>query len=990
MERETLVSLVTAAQSGDSTAMNTLFNEFYDRVYYFALKTVKDESLACDITQETFVEIINTLHKLEEPAAFVTRTRRIAYHQCTRYFRKKKDVLVDEDEDGNTMFDDIREESAEFIPDEALDKDDFKKTIHTIIDQLPEEQRAAALLYYFDELKVAQIAEIQGVSENTVKSRLNYARKAIRASVEDYEKKHGVKLHTVPFIPLFKFLFEGTVEAMPMASATAVAEGVAAATGTTLTVTSATAAATAVGTGAAGVATAAVAATATTTGVAAATTTAVGIGAKLVAIPLVTKVIAGVAAAAIVVGGGTAAAIGLIQRGNDKKKPQDPPSITTTTVGASTTTTPEKRPVQALPIEIPDVLILEGTIPNGCTYTQHDGTVLNAGDPFPETCVQGDKVSYLQFDYYYECVTDGDTVFPVQEIDYDDFGYTEEDMRGSWYPFNVRRISARPVIATRINGKPIRHLYATFHQKFASPSNKMLKDLVIPETVFTMIATFQGNPYVVDASELKIPDSVINMTAIFYDCQALTSAPAIPDTVVDLYGAFEGCVSLTGEIEINSQFIRSLNACFADTVKPINLVGKSKQLKNLALTGNNGNVTVFGQKVVIPSDPDADTPVTDEPIEPEIPETPNEEVWEAFIVPAGCRYEFAAGGTVSAGGSVTVPPEMGDTFITPDYTYRYRQHAFAETADTVPHWIEMYFDGWGVMVNDRSKSTYPALTSTINGKPLLSMDSLFDDCAALTDPPAIPQGVIFITNLFDGCRLLTESPTIPDGVLDMCNTFRGCTSLTTAPVLPNSVLSLLNTYSDCTALTTVPNFSTSLENMVGTFTNCTGLKSIPSIPASVIDMHSTFEGCIALESIPNIPNAVTRMTRTFYGCTALKSIPNIPNAVTDMSHTFAGCTALESVPPIPTGVRSLYHTFYNCSSLSGTVEIHANLTITADCNGTCSICSDEPRECHDCYECYEDIFVCFEGTLRPIQLTGSCAYLKELANTSSGGNVTVK
>ena len=72
MERETLVSLVTAAQSGDSTAMNTLFNEFYDRVYYFALKTVKDESLACDITQETFVEIINTLHKLDEPAAFVT------------------------------------------------------------------------------------------------------------------------------------------------------------------------------------------------------------------------------------------------------------------------------------------------------------------------------------------------------------------------------------------------------------------------------------------------------------------------------------------------------------------------------------------------------------------------------------------------------------------------------------------------------------------------------------------------------------------------------------------------------------------------------------------------------------------------------------------------------------------------------------------------------------------------------------------------------
>lgn len=984
MEREKLVSLVTAAQNGDSTAMNTLFNEFYDRVYYFALKTVKNESLACDITQETFIEIINTLPKLQEPAAFVSWTRQIAYHQCTRYFKKKKDILVDEDEDGNTIFDDIKEESAEFIPDEALDKDDFKKTIHAIIDELPAEQRAAALLYYFDELSVRQIAEIQGVSENTVKSRLNYARKAIRSSVEEYEKKHGVKLHAIPFFPLFQFLFEGVTESMPLTSAAAVAKGVAAATGTALTVTSTATATTAAAS--AGIAAAAASTTATATVTAA---TAVGVGAKAVAIPLVTKVIAGIATAAIVVGGGTAAAIGLLK--DNKQVEKD--STTTTAITSTTTTTPEKLPVAVKPLEVPDVLILEGTIPAGCTYTLHDGTELKAGDLFPEECTQGDRVSYLHFDYYYECVTDGETVYPVQKIDYDDFGYTEEDMLESWYPFCVRNtVSAKQVIATKINGKPIRHLYGTFHQKFASPINRNLKNLVIPETVFTMIATFQGNPYVVDASELKIPDSVINMTAIFYGCEALTSAPAIPDTVIDLYGAFEGCVRLTGDITINSQDIRSLGSCFSGTRAPIDLIGKSKHLRDLALTAENGNVTVFGRKVVLPSDPETEAPAPEDPIGPESPEVPEDETWEAFVVPAGCTYEFASGGSVGAGGSVTVPPKMGDAFITPDYTYRYRQQGFAETADTPPHWIELYFEGWGVMVNDRSKSTYPALTSTINGRPLLSLECLFDGCTSLTAPPEIPQGVIFLFNLFDECALLTESPIIPDGVLDMCNTFRGCTSLTTAPVIPNSVLSLLNTYEGCTSLTTVPNFSTSLENLVGTFTNCTSLKSIPAIPDSVTDMHSTFEGCTALESIPRISNSVTRLIRTFYGCASLKSIPNIPNSVTDMSHAFLGCTSLESVPPIPVGVRCLYHTFYNCLSLSGTVEINADLTINADCNGTCDVCADanSPRECHDCYECYADIFACFEGTLQPIQLTGNCAYLKELAATAINGNVTVK
>lgn len=116
MEREELIRTVTAAQNGDSEALNTLFNTFYNDVYYFALKTVKDDDLACDITQETFVEIINTLGNLEEPVAFVTWMKKITYHQCTRYFKKKKDVLVDEDEDGNTIFDTLTEERAEFIP----------------------------------------------------------------------------------------------------------------------------------------------------------------------------------------------------------------------------------------------------------------------------------------------------------------------------------------------------------------------------------------------------------------------------------------------------------------------------------------------------------------------------------------------------------------------------------------------------------------------------------------------------------------------------------------------------------------------------------------------------------------------------------------------------------------------------------------------------------------------------------------------------------
>lgn len=288
MERDKLISLVTKAQQGDQDALNDLFNAFYNDVYYFALKTVKDDQIACDVTQETFVEIINTLDKLQEPAAFVKWMKQITYHQCTRYFKKKKDVIVDEDEDGNTIFDTLAEENSEFIPDEALDKDEFKKTIMSMIDDLSEEQRAALMMFYYDELSIKQIAEIQGTNENTVKSRLNYAKKGIKKSVEDYEKKNGVKLHCVGVLPLLLWLFKDYFAQSVPASATVVAEGVAGATGTAVAIT---------------------ATTTTTVATTATTTAAVGIGAKIASLPIATKIIAGIVAATIAIGGVTTAVV---------------------------------------------------------------------------------------------------------------------------------------------------------------------------------------------------------------------------------------------------------------------------------------------------------------------------------------------------------------------------------------------------------------------------------------------------------------------------------------------------------------------------------------------------------------------------------------------------------------------------------------------------------------------------------------------------------
>lgn len=224
---EKLISLVQAMQQGDEQAFTDLYNAVKPNLYYFISKTLKDPVLAEDVLQNTFVEIWEKIDQLQEPSAFMAWSKKIAYHRCTAHFRKTQDLLIEPNEDGHSILDDIEEERAEFIPDEALDKEDLKQTILGMIDELPAEQRSAILLRFYDELSVKEIADIQSVSEGTVKSRLNYGKKAIKKSVENYEKKNGIKLRCAGVIPLLLWLFANEASAAAAAT-TATATTVAA------------------------------------------------------------------------------------------------------------------------------------------------------------------------------------------------------------------------------------------------------------------------------------------------------------------------------------------------------------------------------------------------------------------------------------------------------------------------------------------------------------------------------------------------------------------------------------------------------------------------------------------------------------------------------------------------------------------------------------------------------------------------------------------
>ena len=207
MEQEKLLELIRRSQEQDPDAQEELVRAAQNRVYYHCKKMLKHEEDARDAAQDVLLTMITNLDKLKEPAAFWGWVNGITANRCKHLLTTPhKEWQIPEDEEGNSMLEHVENLDETLVPDKALDNEETRRMILGLVDDLPPEQRMSVLFYYYDEMSVKQIAEAMDTSEGTVKSRLNYARKSIKAGVEEYERK-GIKLYSVsPFLLLAYFL----------------------------------------------------------------------------------------------------------------------------------------------------------------------------------------------------------------------------------------------------------------------------------------------------------------------------------------------------------------------------------------------------------------------------------------------------------------------------------------------------------------------------------------------------------------------------------------------------------------------------------------------------------------------------------------------------------------------------------------------------------------------------------------------------------------
>jgi len=197
------ISLVIEAQNGSAVCFEELYVQYHKKVFAVIKTMIRNDADAEDILQQTFLNAWRNLKNLLDPSAFNTWIQRIAINLCKELLRKKNIAILLESED---IIENVIEDSSEdLLPAIYAEREDLRVRISRILDGLSEVQRQTIVLYYFNELKIEEIADVMECSAGTVKTRLFLARKTIRSEIEEHERKSGQKFYGVAGIPLLAF-----------------------------------------------------------------------------------------------------------------------------------------------------------------------------------------------------------------------------------------------------------------------------------------------------------------------------------------------------------------------------------------------------------------------------------------------------------------------------------------------------------------------------------------------------------------------------------------------------------------------------------------------------------------------------------------------------------------------------------------------------------------------------------------------------------------
>lgn len=171
-----VADLVVNAQTGDSDTFAELYAATYQRQYHFAYTYLKDEYLAQDALQETYIIALKNLSKLKDPMLLIAWLNQINFRVCFHLQKKRKRYDAElinydsTDEETDSIQTDLAPHMTQrnINPEDLVVRIDSKEYIMNQILKLPFTESQVVILKYYQELKVGEIARLMDISRSSV------------------------------------------------------------------------------------------------------------------------------------------------------------------------------------------------------------------------------------------------------------------------------------------------------------------------------------------------------------------------------------------------------------------------------------------------------------------------------------------------------------------------------------------------------------------------------------------------------------------------------------------------------------------------------------------------------------------------------------------------------------------------------------------------------------------------------------------------------
>jgi RNA polymerase sigma-70 factor (ECF subfamily) len=185
--------LALAYIDGNNRAFDELLSRSQDKIFSYIHYVVKDEELANDLFQETFLKIITKMQngRYTVSGKFIWWATRIAHNVIIDHFRAVKNSKVVEHGTENDLSNLKGNIPMDINRESELANEQVMKDVKRLMEALPEAQREVVFMRYFQDLSFKEIAEMTGVSINTSLGRMRYALINMRRMA----KSHHIQLN---------------------------------------------------------------------------------------------------------------------------------------------------------------------------------------------------------------------------------------------------------------------------------------------------------------------------------------------------------------------------------------------------------------------------------------------------------------------------------------------------------------------------------------------------------------------------------------------------------------------------------------------------------------------------------------------------------------------------------------------------------------------------------------------------------------------------